>query len=66
MLIIKSISTIITLLIISSIITNFAAAQQSTKSIGIKITSPIKGQLIPLPNNDLKISGIAAHNGSLT
>ena len=53
------------LLIITSIITNFAAAQQS-KNIGIKITSPIKGQLIPLPNNDLKISGIAAHNGSLT
>jgi len=53
------------LLIITSIITSFAAAQQS-KSIGIKITSPIKGQLIPLPDNDLKISGIAAHNGSLT
>ncbi len=53
------------LLIITSIITNFAAAQQS-KSIGIKITSPIKGDLIPLPDNDLKISGIAAHNGSLT
>ncbi len=53
------------LLIISSIITNFAAAQESPKSIGIKITSPIKGQLIPLPDNDLRISGIAAHNGSL-
>ncbi|MGA9151515.1 MAG: hypothetical protein WBZ36_13135 [Candidatus Nitrosopolaris sp.] len=65
MLIIKSISTIIMLLIITSIITNFATAQQS-KNIGIKITSPIKGQLIPLTNNDLKISGIAAHNGSLT
>jgi hypothetical protein len=65
LLIIKSISTIIMLLIITSIITNFAAAQQS-KNIGIKITSPIKGQLIPLPDNDLKISGIAAHNGSLT
>jgi hypothetical protein len=64
LLIIKSISTIIMLLIITSIITNFAAAQQS-KSVGIKITSPIKGQLIPLPDNDLKISGIAAHNGSL-
>jgi hypothetical protein len=54
------------LVLISSIITNFAAAQQSTKSIGIKITSPIKGQLIPLPDNDLRISGIASHNGSLT
>jgi hypothetical protein len=54
------------ILIISSIITNFAAAQESSKSIGIKITSPIKGQLIPLPDNDLRISGIAAHNGSLT
>src|SRR5215467_11169113 len=52
------------LLIITSIITNFAAAQQS-KSVGIKITSPIKGQLIPLPDNDLKISGIAVHDGSL-
>jgi hypothetical protein len=53
------------LLVITSIITNFAVAQQS-KSIGIKITSPIKGQLIPLPDNGLKISGISAHNGSLT
>ncbi|HXP52706.1 MAG TPA: hypothetical protein VN922_22320, partial [Bacteroidia bacterium] len=53
------------LLLITSIITNFAAAQQS-KNIGIKITSPMKGQMIPLPDNDLKISGIAAHNGSLT
>src|SRR5215831_5096015 len=52
------------LLIITSIITNFASAQQS-KSVGIKITSPIKGQLIPLPDNDLKISGIAVHDGSL-
>ncbi|HYA84030.1 MAG TPA: hypothetical protein VEH06_11360 [Candidatus Bathyarchaeia archaeon] len=66
MLIIKSISTIIMLLIITSIITNFAAAAQQSKSVGIKITSPIKGQLIPLPDNDLKISGIAAHNGSVT
>jgi hypothetical protein len=65
LLIIKSISTIIMLLVITSIITNFAVAQQS-KSIGIKITSPIKGQLIPLPDNGLKISGISAHNGSLT
>src|SRR5215469_7741259 len=53
------------LLIITSIITNFAAAQQS-KSVGIKITSPIKGQLILIPDNDLKISGIAVHNASLT
>src|SRR5215469_8969262 len=52
------------LLIITSIITNIAAAQQS-KSVGIKITSPIKGQLIPIPDNDLKISGIAVHNSSL-
>jgi hypothetical protein len=66
LLIIKSISTIIMLLIITSIVTNFAAAAQQSKSIGIKITTPIKGQLIPLPDNDLKISGIADHNGSLT
>ncbi|MFY9795944.1 MAG: hypothetical protein WAJ93_09660 [Candidatus Nitrosopolaris sp.] len=64
--IIKSISTIIVFVILSTIIVNFAAAQQSTKSIGIKITSPVKGQQISLPDNDLKISGITAHNGSLT
>ena len=53
-------------LILSTIIVNFAAAQQSTKSIGIKITSPVKGQLISVADNDLKISGIASHNGSLS
>ena len=54
------------LVILSTVIVNFAAAQQSPKSIGIKITSPVKGQQISLSDNDLKISGITAHNGSLT
>ena len=53
-------------LILSTIIVNFAAAQQSTKSIGIKITSPVKGQQISVSDNDLKMSGIASHNGSLS
>ena len=53
-------------LILSTIIVNFGAAQQSTKSIGIKITSPVKGQQISVSDNDLKMSGIASHNGSLS
>ena len=68
MLIIKSMSMLgfAMFLILSTIIVNFAAAQQSTKSIGIKITSPVKGQQISVGDNDLKISGIASHNGSLS
>ena len=53
------------LLILSTIIVNFAAAQQST-SIGIRITSPVKGQQILVPDNNLKITGIASHNGLLS
>jgi hypothetical protein len=44
---------------------NSAAAQQLTKTIGIKITSPAKGQPVSLTGNNLKISGIASHNGPL-
>ena len=54
-----------TLLILSTVIVNSAAAQQPTKTIGIKITSPAKGQPVSLAGNDLKISGIASHNGTL-
>ena len=53
------------LLILSTIIVNSAAAQQPTKTIGIKITSPAKGQPVSLTSNPLKISGIASHNGQL-
>jgi len=44
---------------------NSAAAQQPTKTVGIKITSPAKGQPVSLTGNNLKISGIASHNGTL-
>lgn len=44
---------------------NSAAAQQPTKTIGIKITSPAKGQPVSLTSTALKISGIASHNGPL-
>jgi len=54
-----------TLLILSTVIVNSAAAQQPTKTIGIKITSPAKGQPVSLAGNDLKVSGIASHNGTL-
>ncbi|MDQ6864145.1 MAG: hypothetical protein M3044_10005, partial [Thermoproteota archaeon] len=54
-----------TLLILSTVIVNSAAAQQPIKTIGIKITSPAKGQPVSLAGNDLKISGIASHNGTL-
>jgi len=54
-----------TLLILSTVIVNSAAAQQLTKTIGIKITFPAKGQPVSLSGNDLKISGIASHNGPL-
>ncbi len=54
-----------TLLILSTVIVNSVAAQQPTKTIGIKITSPAKGQPVSLAGNDLKISGIASHNGTL-
>jgi hypothetical protein len=54
-----------TLLILSTVIVNSAAAQLPTKTIGIKITSPAKGQPVSLAGNDLKISGIASHNGTL-
>ena len=54
-----------TLLILSTVIVNSAAAQQPTKTIGIKITSPAKGQPVSLTGNNLKISGIASHNGTL-
>ncbi|PWU82184.1 MAG: hypothetical protein DLM72_03215 [Candidatus Nitrosopolaris wilkensis] len=54
-----------TLLILSTVIVNSAAAQQPTKTTGIKITSPAKGQPVSLAGNDLKISGIASHNGTL-
>jgi hypothetical protein len=54
-----------TLLILSTVIVNSAAAQQPTKTIGIKITSPAKGQPVSLAGNELKISGIASHNGTL-
>ncbi|MDQ6667321.1 MAG: hypothetical protein M3Y53_03730 [Thermoproteota archaeon] len=54
-----------TLLILSTVIVNSAGAQQPTKTIGIKITSPAKGQPVSLNGNDLKISGIASHNGTL-
>ena len=54
-----------TLLILSTVIVNSAAAQLPTKTIGIKITSPAKGQPVSLTGNDLKISGIASHNGTL-
>jgi hypothetical protein len=53
------------LLILSTIIVNFAAAQQSA-SIGIRITSPVEGQQILVPDNNLKITGIASHNGLLS
>ena len=53
-----------TLLILSTVIVNSAAAQLPTKTIGIKITSPAKGQPVSLAGNDLKISGIASHNGT--
>ena len=53
------------LLILSTIIVNSAAAQQPTKTIGIKITSPAKGQPVSLTSTALKISGIASHNGPL-
>jgi hypothetical protein len=53
------------LLILSTIIVNLAAAQQST-SIGIRITSPVRGQQILVPDNNLKITGIASHNGLLS
>jgi hypothetical protein len=54
-----------TLLILSTVIVNSAAAQQPTKTIGIKITSPAKGQPVSLTSTALKISGIASHNGLL-
>ena len=54
-----------TLLILSTVIVNSAAAQQPTKTVGIKITSPAKGQPVSLTGNNLKISGIASHNGTL-
>jgi hypothetical protein len=44
---------------------NSAAAQQPTKTIGIKITSPARGQPVSLTSTALKISGIASHNGPL-
>ncbi len=53
------------LLILSTVIVNSAAAQLPTKTIGIKITSPAKGQPVSLTSNPLKISGIASHNGPL-
>jgi hypothetical protein len=53
-----------TLLILSTVIVNSAAALP-TKTIGIKITSPAKGQPVSLTGNALKISGIASHNGTL-
>jgi len=53
------------LLILSTVIVNSAAAQAPTKTIGIKITSPAKGQPVSLTSNPLKISGIASHNGQL-
>ncbi|HET7148957.1 MAG TPA: hypothetical protein VFI73_10715 [Candidatus Nitrosopolaris sp.] len=53
------------LLILSTVISTSAAAQQPTKTIGIKITSPAKGQPISLNGNYLRISGIASHNGTL-
>ncbi|HYT45189.1 MAG TPA: hypothetical protein VEP90_22875, partial [Methylomirabilota bacterium] len=53
------------LLLLSTIIVNSAAAQQPTKTIGIKITSPAKGQPVSLTSTALKISGIASHNGPL-
>jgi len=54
-----------TLLILSTVIVNSAAAQQQTRTIGIKITFPAKGQQVSLTNNPLKVSGIASHNGPL-
>jgi hypothetical protein len=54
-----------TLLILSTVIVNSVAAQQPTKTVGIKITSPAKGQPVSLTGNNLKISGIASHNGTL-
>jgi len=54
-----------TLLILSTVIVNSASAQQPAKTIGIKITSPARGQPVSLTGNDLKISGIASHNGTL-
>lgn len=53
-------------IIILLFVANFAAAQQSTKTIGIKIISPMRGQQIPVNNNDLKVTGIASHNNSLS
>ncbi|MFZ0514931.1 MAG: hypothetical protein WAM14_25235 [Candidatus Nitrosopolaris sp.] len=68
MLINKSVSMLgfTMLLILSTVIVNFAAAQQPPKTIGIKITSPERGQQISVTDNDLKISGIASHDGSLS
>jgi hypothetical protein len=54
-----------TILILSTVIVNSAAAQQQTKTMAIKITSPAKGQPVSLSSNDLKISGISSHNSSL-
>lgn len=54
-----------TLLILSTVIVNSAAAQQQTRTIGIKITFPAKGQQVSLTNNPLKVSGVASHSGPL-
>jgi hypothetical protein len=41
---------------------NSAAAQLATNPLGIKITSPTKGQQIPADTNNLRINGFSSHN----
>jgi hypothetical protein len=40
---------------------NSAAAQLTTNPLGIKITSPTKGQQIPSDTNNLRINGFSSH-----
>lgn len=65
--IIKSLclSGYISILLISTILANSANAQLAANSLGIKITSPTRGQQIPVNTNSLKIDGFSNHNDLL-
>lgn len=66
-LIIKSVclSGLISILLISTMLASSANAQLAANSLGIKITSPTRGQQVPANTNSLKINGISNHSDLL-
>jgi hypothetical protein len=58
-------SGLVSILLISTMLASSANAQLAANPLGIKITSPTRGQQIPANTNSLKINGISNHSDLL-